>query len=153
MHPLYTIGELARVAGVPTSTVRYYERVGLLRPEGRSEGNYRLYGDAALERLRFIRAAQATGFTLDDVTFLLDHRHGASGCCQEVQLLMEERLSEVQTRMDDLRHVQSVLQAALAKCRETERAGHCNIIDRLNAVSSPSQGSGRRRRRNSGKSS
>ena len=57
----YTIGQLARAAGLPTSTLRYYERAGLLEPTGRSEGNYRLYGEEALERLRFIRAAQATG--------------------------------------------------------------------------------------------
>ena len=54
---LFTIGELARAADVPTSTVRYYEREAILRPTGRSASNYRLYSGADLERLRFIRAA------------------------------------------------------------------------------------------------
>ena len=54
MASQYTIGKLAEAAGVPVSTVRYYEREGLLRPEERSEGNYRLYGPASLSRLQFI---------------------------------------------------------------------------------------------------
>jgi DNA-binding transcriptional MerR regulator len=57
MEIAYTISQLARAAGVPTSAVRYYERIGLLQPHGRTGGNYRLYGKEALERLRFIRAA------------------------------------------------------------------------------------------------
>ena len=58
---MFTIGELARAAGVPTSTVRYYEREGIVRPAGRSGSNYRLYSQQEIERLRFIRAAQGTG--------------------------------------------------------------------------------------------
>ena len=62
-----TIGQIAKAAGVPTSTVRYYERAGLLRPTSRTAANYRVYSAGDLERLRFIRAAQATGFQLEDV--------------------------------------------------------------------------------------
>jgi MerR family mercuric resistance operon transcriptional regulator len=132
----HTIGQLARVVGIPTSTVRYYERVGLLRPDSRSNGNYRLYGDEAVERLKFIRAAQATGFTLEDVTVLLDFREDDSGCCKEVQKLIESRLFDVRKRMDDLRHVQSVLKSSLEKCRKTEQQGHCQVIGRLTATAS-----------------
>ncbi len=136
MGTLHTIGELARVSGVPTSTVRYYERIGLVHPDGRSEGNYRLYGAETVERLRFIRAAQATGFTLEDVTALLNLRDGATACCQEVQVLIEQRLADVKQRMQDLRHVQGVLQSSLEKCRRTQQSGHCEVLDRLKAVSS-----------------
>src|ERR1700741_1475791 len=119
MGTLHTIGELARATGVPTSTVRYYERIGLLYPEGRSGGNYRLFGEEAVERLRFIRSAQATGFTLEDVTALLNLRDGAPMCCKEVQLVIEQRLAEVKRRMEDLRQVQSVLMSSLEKCQRT----------------------------------
>ncbi len=81
---LLTIGELARVAGVPTSTVRYYEREGILKPRGRSRSNYRLYAEEDVQRLRFIRAAQATGFTLQNVTQLLRPAH-----CHRVQDLID----------------------------------------------------------------
>ena len=138
MVPPYTIGQLAIAAGLPTSTLRYYERAGLLKPTGRSEGNYRLYGEEALERLRFIRAAQATGFTLDDVTWMLGHRHASAASCREVQGLIEDRLLEIKLRMEDLRHVERVLRSALDACRKTEAPGHCELIDRLSQASCPS---------------
>jgi MerR family mercuric resistance operon transcriptional regulator len=138
MIPHFTIGQLANAAGVPTSTVRYYERVGLLKPSGRSEGNYRLYGEEALERLRFIRAAQTTGFALDDVPVMLGHRHASAASCREVQVLIENRLLEIKRRMEDLRHVERVLRSALDTCRQTEEPGHCELIHRFSHASSPS---------------
>ncbi len=134
MGTFYTIGQLAKEANVPTSTVRYYERVGLLQPDGRSSGNYRVYGPAALKRLRFIRAAQATGFTLDDVTDLLSFRDGRTAPCKEVQTLIEERLADTEQRLADLDHVQSVLKSSLKLCRQSERSGRCRVIDDLSAA-------------------
>lgn len=128
MKSQITIGELASAAGVPISTIRYYERAKLLRPSARSTSNYRLYSQADLERLRFIRAAQATGFTLDGVTKLL-----RPAPCRSVQQLIEERLVEVSMRMKDLRHVQKVLRTALEECRVHEKSGRCKVVDDLSA--------------------
>jgi MerR family mercuric resistance operon transcriptional regulator len=125
-----TIGELARAAGVPTSTVRYYEREGILKPRARSYSNYRLYSQEDVHRLRFIRAAQATGFTLQDVTELLRPAH-----CHRVQDLIEARLQTVSARLRELRHVQRVLRASLRACREHEQTGRCQVIDSLSAAS------------------
>ena len=125
---LFTIGELARSAGVPTSTVRYYEREGIVRPAGRSVSNYRLYSQADVDRLRFIRAAQATGFTLKDVTELL-----RPAPCGKVQGLIEHRLESVAERMRELRHVQRVLRRSLDECHNHERSGRCQVIDDLSA--------------------
>lgn len=138
MRTFYTIGQLAREAAVPTSTVRYYERVGLLQPDGRSSGNYRVYSAGALERLRFIRAAQATGFTLDDVTALLRFRDGTTAPCNEVQTLIEERLVDTEQRLHDLQHVQKVLKASLRVCRRAKSADHCQVLDDLTSASSRS---------------
>ncbi len=124
-----TIGELAKAADVPTSTVRYYERAGILRPSGRSAGNYRVYSEAELERLRFIRAAKATGFTLDDIKALL-----RPAACRKVQGLIEERLEQVAERMSELRRVQRVLKGALAECLEHEESGRCRVIETLSAA-------------------
>ena len=131
MGDLRTISQLAKHAGVPTSTIRYYERAGLLRPTGRSGGNYRLYDDDALDRLRFIRAAQATGFTLDDVAALLEQNLDTPVSCARVRDLIERRLVDVGQRMDDLRLVEQVLTSSLAKCRETEGADPCQVLDLL----------------------
>ena len=111
------------------STLRYYERKRLLRPTARSASNYRLYSGDDLERLRFIRAAQATGFTLKDVTKLL-----RPAPCGSVQELIEERLQHVTMRMKELRHVQRVLRASLETCKEHETSGRCHVVDDLTAT-------------------
>lgn len=129
-----TIGQLAEAAGVPTSTIRYYERARLLKPSARSVSNYRLYSPGDLERLRFIRAAQATGFTLKDVTKLL-----RPAPCGSVQHLIEERLAEVGSRMKELRHVQKVLRGALAECQSHPSSGRCRVVDDLSADSKRSR--------------
>lgn len=133
----YTIGELAKAADVPTSTIRYYERRGLVQADNRSAGNYRLFGREALERIRFIRAAQATGFTLDDVVTLLELRVAADKSCDDVQVLMEERLADIKKRMLELRHVEQVLNSFLKKCRRSNRSDHCAVIEELNATCCP----------------
>lgn len=132
----FTIGHLAKEAGVPVSTVRYYEQIGLIEPDGRSSGNYRVYTTQAFERLRFIRAAQATGFTLDDVTTLLNLRDGTTVPCKEVQTLLKERLADTEQRLLDLHHVQQVLKVSLTMCRRSERTGRCRVIDDLTEASS-----------------
>jgi len=132
-----TIGVLAQRAGVPTSTVRYYERAGLLRPSGRSAGNYRLYSEEDLQRLRFIRAAQATGFTLEDIRQLLK-----PAPCQKVQALIEARLQQVTARIGELQHLQRVLQGALEVCRAHPEVGRCGVIDSLSARAEEGRSSG-----------
>ncbi|MHC4506752.1 MAG: MerR family transcriptional regulator [Planctomycetota bacterium] len=128
MAELLTIGGLAKAADVPVSTVRYYEREGIIRPARRSASNYRLYSKEDVERLRFIRAAQATGFALDDVRELL-----RPAACRKVQELIEHRLDVVEGRMRELRHVRRVLRRSLDECREHERTGRCRVVDDLSA--------------------
>ncbi|GIW95550.1 MAG: heavy metal-responsive transcriptional regulator [Pirellulaceae bacterium] len=127
----YTIGQLAQGAGVPISTVRYYERAGLLSPVDRTNANYRVYDEQSLERLQFIRAAQRTGFALDDVRQLLDLQDEGASACRDVQQIIGSRLAEIEARLRDLRHIQRVLKRALVRCRESERQGTCSVITEL----------------------
>jgi DNA-binding transcriptional MerR regulator len=127
----YTIGALARAAEVPTTTVRYYERAGLLPPEARSAGNYRSYSDRSLDRLRFIRAAQANGFTLDDVKRLLQFQDGDLDPCGEVQSLIEARLGDLEERLDQLRTVRTVLRSSLKTCHRGAASGQCEVLQGL----------------------
>ena len=126
-----SIGQLAKAAEVPTSTVRYYERIGLLEPDGRTGGNYRYYSDAALRRLRFIRAAHAAGFTLDDVAALLNMRKQGAEPCGQVRELLEKRLSDIQQRIEDLHGVERVVLDNLDLCRKAERDDPCHVVDKL----------------------
>lgn len=127
----YTISQLAQAVGIPTTTLRYYERAGLLQPEDRSQGNYRLYSDESLRRLKFIRAAQAIGFTLDDVKMLMVKNDVDPIACGDVESLIVDRLAEIDSRLKDLQHVQRVLRAALATCQESERAACCPVLNTL----------------------
>ncbi len=63
----FLIGDVAAQTGVPTPTIRYYERLGLLSPAARSRAGYRRYSETAIEELRFVRKAQALGFSLEEV--------------------------------------------------------------------------------------
>lgn len=137
MKITYTIGELANAADVATSTVRYYERSGLLEPAARTESNYRVYGQEEVERLRFIRAAQSAGFTLEDIKSLILFRSGETPPCKEVRLLIEHRLSAVKGRLKELRHVETHLKTALKACKEGEEEGRCEVLDGLNTCSKP----------------
>lgn len=143
MDETYTIGELANAVEVPTSTVRYYERRGLLAPDTRSRGNYRLYGEASLDRLRFIRAAQGAGFTLSDAAALLELREESGSPNQRVQTLIDERLRQVAEQIKHLQHVEQALNRWRRRCREAESAGRCEVIEGLAACG------GRRPKRNS----
>ncbi len=122
-----TIGRAAETLGLPISTLRYYEREGLLSPTDRSRSGYRLYDDAAVERLAFIRSAQAVGFTLEDIRGLL--RLDEDSSCKEVQELLERRLAEVKAKLVDLNRVQGALSGALEKCRKSRRG--CGVLTSL----------------------
>ena len=123
-----TISELAKAADIPTTTLRYYERIGLVEPEDRSYGNYRLYGDQSLKKLKFIRAAQAIGFTLEDVKSLLADGNGKAPTCGNVQGLIEARLTDVEERLKDLRHVRKVLKSALERCHQQKKSDCCQVV-------------------------
>jgi MerR family transcriptional regulator, mercuric resistance operon regulatory protein len=124
----YTIGQLAKVTDVPTSTVRYYERRGLLMPAARSGGNYRLFDEEALDRLRFIRSAQGAGFTLGDIEELLELRTDRASPCDEVQALISARLEEVGEQIEHLRVMESMLGRWFKSCQCEQNSGRCSVI-------------------------
>jgi len=124
-----TIGQLARSAGVRDSTIRFYERLGLVHPAGRTPSNYRYYADDAADRLAFIRAARAAGFELADIKALLDLQDGHTAC-REVRGLVDARLTGVRGRLRTLRQVERVLAAFQQACRTRRRRG-CPVIESL----------------------
>ena len=98
-----TISALASSVGLKPDTVRYYERVGLLPPAPRSPAGYRLYGEEATERLRFIRGAQGVGLRLADIKELLEVRDRGQCPCRRTDVLVRRRLAEVEAEMARLR--------------------------------------------------
>lgn len=112
------------------STLRYYERLGLLVPQARAANGYRLYTAAQVERLRFIRAAQTAGFTLEDIQRLLGLSQAEEHECRSaVQGLIEARLAEVRNKIRDLKRVQEVLELGLTRCRRSKK--ECAVLNDL----------------------
>jgi DNA-binding transcriptional MerR regulator len=130
----FTIGQLARRMQIAASTIRYYERIGLLLPDDRSRGNYRLYSEVSLRRLRFIRAAQSIGFTLDDIQTLVGAQNEAGPACGEVQTLIELRLADIETQLHNLQHIRRLLKSSLQKCRQSKPSPCCHAIESLKAA-------------------
>ncbi|MGY1830484.1 heavy metal-responsive transcriptional regulator [Geodermatophilus sp. SYSU D01180] len=89
------VAELASAAGVPTDTVRYYERVGLLPEPERTAAGYRSYDAGAVDRLHFIRGAQRLGLRLSDIRALLAVRDTGTCPCEPAEQLLRRRLDEV----------------------------------------------------------
>ncbi len=113
-----TISTLAASLGVTADTLRYYERMGLLEPAGRSGAGYRLYDEASAERLRFIKGLQRMGLRLGDIKELLDVRDRGSCPCGHTQALVERRLADVQAEIEQLSAVRD--QLLLLKRRNAE---------------------------------
>lgn len=133
MEGSYRIGELAKAADVPVSTVRYYENRGLLEAQSRTEGNYRIYGAESLKRLRFIRASQQSGFTLEDIRLLLGLQEGSVDVCGNVRSVIEKRLDSIRHQLKHLQQAEDVLEAALKWCRKPRAVGRCQVLDDLDA--------------------
>ena len=106
-------GELARLAGVSTDTLRHYERKGVLPLARRMNNGYRKYSPESLDRMRLIRRALAVGFTLDELARFLKARDRGQAPCREVRALAEEKLTEVVSRLSELLAVRDDLRATL----------------------------------------
>lgn len=127
--PEYSIGQLAKRAGVGIDTVRYYERNRLLAPASRLASGYRRYGDMELKRLRFIRRAKALGFTLADIRglLLLSNERNVS----KVRLAAQRKLADVEQRLEELKRVRGGLRELIAACPGHGRAEECPILNAL----------------------
>lgn len=129
MRGTYRIGTLAIAADVHVETVRYYQRRGLLAVPPRPPGGIRFYGEAHVQRLRFIKHAQALGFSLEEVRDLLaleDGRH-----CAEAGRLASLKLSVVRERLRKLRRVERVLAALVDQCKRKPGKMGCPLIAAL----------------------
>jgi DNA-binding transcriptional MerR regulator len=137
------IGQLARQGGIAPSAVRYYEHLGLLPPPERMASGYRSYGDDTLDRLTFIRSAQAVGLTLAEVRQVLGVRDAGEAPCGVVTELIDRRHAEVRDRIAELQVLERELtllleRAARLKPRDCDPSGICHVIPKLTLTPSTS---------------
>lgn len=131
MPTALTIGRIAKLAEVNIETVRYYERRGLLPSPPRTESGYRVYDEQSVARLRFIKQAQALGFTLEEIGELLALRVDAETSCDEVRRRAERKTVAVAEKIRSLQAIQSALAELIAACAQGGPEGECPFLASL----------------------
>ncbi len=134
------ISEIAGRAGVPAKTIRFWEDRHLLPPPARTPAGYRDYHPVILERLAFIRHAQAAGLTLEHIRQILDIRDGGQPPCVHVTGLISQRLAEVEARLAEFSRArdQLVMLAGRAAAQDpADCRGYCSIIAGCGSIAGP----------------
>jgi MerR family transcriptional regulator, mercuric resistance operon regulatory protein len=129
MMERYTIGTLAREAGLNVETIRYYQRRGLVPAPPKPLGGIRRYAPEHARRLRFIKQAQQLGFSLEEVAELLSLEDGLH--CHEVEELAGQKLSAVRKRITQLRTIEVLLTDLVGKCHGNKGKLRCPLISSL----------------------
>jgi MerR family transcriptional regulator, mercuric resistance operon regulatory protein len=124
-----TIGRLAATSGVNVETIRYYHRRGLLPEAVRQVGAHRRYTIEHMKRVRFIKRAQALGFTLNEVRGLLDLGDGCP--CASTRARAVQKLDLIKQKIADLAAIRRRLDSLVRKCDESGGDGECPILDVL----------------------
>lgn len=125
----YRIGEVNKLLGISADTLRYYEKIRLLPPIGRTDAGIREYLERDLSRLRFIRRAQKMRFSLKEIAELLKMRENPQTARDEVRLLTRSKLTEIEEHLDDLQFLRNELQLLLNLCTASEDG--CPIIESI----------------------
>ncbi len=130
MKPL-TIGKVAGLAGVGVETVRFYERKKMIPKPPRSAAGYRQYPESTVQRLRFIRRAKGLGFSLKEIKELLTLRADPQATCSDVRQRAEQKLADIEQRMDDLEKMRAALQVLLKACSTNTTSTECPILQAI----------------------
>lgn len=128
----YSRGQLAQSTGVKGETIRYYENCGLLAPPGRSAGGHRLYTEDHVVRLKFVRRARELGFSLGEITGLINLADAGDRNCDEVREATAMHLTDVREKIRDLRKMERTLKELVRQCDDNTSLG-CPIITALSS--------------------
>jgi len=112
------IGRLAKLLGVRPDTIRFYERSGLLPKPSRAASGYRVYNDAALNQVRFIRKARSLGFSLDEIRRIMNLRGHGKETCRSVIAMAEATLAETEAKLQELSKFKETLARNLKRWKK-----------------------------------
>lgn len=135
----YQIGELAARSGLTPDALRYYERLGLVPPPHRTPGGFRVYTAAAVDRLRFIKQAQALGLSLQEIRELVSYTdRGGLKRCQRVRDLLQRKIADLDTKLAELQEFRGTLRGYFEECEralaDRDRT-ECPVIEHLEVKS------------------
>lgn len=149
------IGKAAELAGVSVDTIRFYQKLGLIKGASRSVGGYRLFEEEQIHELKFVRHAQELGFSLTEVKELLALRQ-KHHVCFEVQTMLTRKLADVREKVNSLARLEAELREALNNCnrelrlkREIKHEDCCPLLtklDRMNGSNNQYVSTGRKSR-------
>lgn len=123
-----TIGRLARKVGVNVETIRYYQRIGLIREPVTPRQGFRKYPPETAEQLLFIKRAQGLGFSLKEIAELLVI---GAGHCDDVRTRAEEKRCKIDAQIQDLLSLRKTLDELICQCKKGKRGLDCPIIETL----------------------
>lgn len=127
---LHGIGEAAALSGVSAKMIRHYEGIGLIPAAARTFAGYRLYSDADVHRLRFIRRARELGFSMKQIGALLGLWHDRARASREVKRLAQQHVDELAEKIEAMQAMQRTLRHLAARCHGDDRPD-CPILDDL----------------------
>ena len=133
------ISEVAELTGVTTATIRYYESIDLIDPPRRTAAGYREYDQQAVERLRFVRDAQATGLSLVEIRSVLEMKASGARTCSHTSALLQRHLEELDAQIDRLQTARLEL-IDLAERANALDPADCTDPNRCQVISGPSGG-------------
>lgn len=131
---MITASVLAKKSDIPVFTIRYYTRINLLSPVKNQVNGYKMYRESDVERLHFITSAKELGFTLGEITEILDHAAHGDTPCPMVRDIVTKRIEENKQRIIELKRLQTRLEAATrmwSNLKDTAPDGHsvCRLIE------------------------
>lgn len=127
------VGQAATKSGLPVKTVRYYADIGLVEPLGRSDAGYRIYGDAEISKLTFIRRARAFDFSIEDCRELLGLYQDKSRSSRDVKAMALKRLAQIDDKLQELKKLRDELARVAKECRGDNRPD-CPILNSFSAA-------------------
>lgn len=132
---ILTIGKLAERTGMSSDTLRYYEKMGLIKTASRSESGYRIYGEDAERILQFIRGAKTLNFTLEEIRQLLTLNRSDKATCAEVLKHTTGKITEAEQKIRELKEVKRILSALVEQCpADGTSVSSCPILGHINQL-------------------
>ena len=123
------IGDASERSGLPAKTIRYYEEIGLVRPE-RGDNGYRDYREADIHKLRFLQRARGLGFSVEECRQLLALYEDRNRASADVRLMASAKLSEIDRKIRELTSLRRTLETLVHACHGNDRPD-CPILEEL----------------------
>ncbi|MGC9525088.1 MAG: heavy metal-responsive transcriptional regulator [Limnospira sp.] len=127
---MFQISEVARRLGVNPQTIYFYERKGLIPSPQRTEAGYRLFSEEDVGRLAFILRVKSLGLTLEEIREILELKDGRSLTCQAVYERLNEKLTEIREKIDQLQALHDELSPLVQRCQDQiDSPRECVVLD------------------------